>query len=159
METHKAVESPRSDGIESALAVVAFFQNNVAQADTKIGFLCVAQVGFAMALVNGGGTGDTGPLPVALPVLVCAFAFLVAGYHLVRALRPRLRFHSGGRAVTGFPRPRPRQPLTSDEVWRMAEILSGIALEKNRHIRRCIPWLALMLVVIVANGLAERAWG
>ncbi|WP_150241572.1 hypothetical protein [Nocardiopsis quinghaiensis] len=153
------MESHKGDGIDSALSVVAFFQNNVAQADTKIGFLCVAQVGFAMALVNGNGTVGAEPVPTNLPLLVCAFAFFAAGYHLVQALRPRMRFHSEGRRVTGFPRPRPQQPLTPDEVWRMAEILSEIVRDKNRHVRRCIPWLALMLIVIVANEMATEVLG
>ncbi|WP_159941679.1 MULTISPECIES: hypothetical protein [unclassified Nocardiopsis] len=153
------MESHGGDGIDSALAVVAFCQNNVAQADTKSGFLCVAQVGFAMALVNGGTSTAPGSPPAVVALLACAFAFVVSGYHLVGALRPRVRFHGGGRLVTGFPRPNPESPLTSDEVWRMAEVLSGIAMAKNRHVRRCIPWLAFMLVMIVANGVLGKVFG
>lgn len=148
METH------REDGIESALAVLAFYQNNVAQADTKIGFLCVAQVGFAMALVNGKPPTTPDFVPTLIPLLTCAVAFLASGYHLFRALRPRMRFHHEGRMMGGFLPPRPKNPLTSAEVWRMAEVLSGIVSAKNWHVQRCIPWLALLLALIVANGLS-----
>ncbi|HJE58286.1 MAG TPA: hypothetical protein K8V84_07190 [Nocardiopsis listeri] len=148
------METRGEDGIESALAVVTFYQNNVAQADTKIGFLCVAQVGFAMALVNGKPPATPDFLPTLIPLLACSFAFLASGYHLFRALRPRMRFWDEGRMIGGFLTPRPKNPLTSDEVWRMAEVLSGIVSAKNWHIQRCIPWLAFLLSLIVANGLS-----
>ncbi|MEE2042100.1 hypothetical protein ABZ234_02560 [Nocardiopsis sp. NPDC006198] len=155
-EEGMAMESRREDVIDSALAAVAFFQNNVSQADTKIGFLCAAQAGFAMALVNGEGVSEGHPITSALSLLACAFAFLASGYHLVLALRPRTLFRGGGRMVIGFPRPNSERPLTADEVWRMAEVFSTISRAKNQHIRRCIPWLAFMLVLVVANGLAGR---
>jgi hypothetical protein len=151
------MESREEDAIDSALAVVAFYQNNVAHADTKIGVLCVAQVGFALALVNSDGMTGGGPVPPHWPLVACTAAFLVAGYHLVQALRPRMSF--GGRTRREFHALGPDNRLRVEDAWRMARILSGIARTKNQHIRRCIPWVAIMLSVIVMNGVAELSFG
>ncbi len=151
--------SRMDDAIDSALALVAFSQNNVAHADTKIGVLCVAQVGFALASVNSAWITGEGPVPVVLPVAACTVAFLASGYHIAQALRPRLRFHRDGWLGMGAPCPGPRKPLTAEEAWQMAELLAEIARTKNEHIRRAVPWVAVMLTVIVASGLSEKVLG
>lgn len=152
------VAPSEEDGIHSAFAVVAFFQNNIGQADTKIGFLCVAQVGFALALVNTDPRADVGPVPGWVPLLVCCVVFALSGRHLVLALRPRTLF-GRGRMVMGFPEVPLRRPLTADEVWGMVSVLVRVSRDKNHHIRRCIPWLSLMLVLIVLNAVVPHMAG
>ncbi|CAL9475936.1 hypothetical protein SUDANB121_02949 [Nocardiopsis dassonvillei] len=150
--------SSEEDGIHSAFAVVAFFQNNIGQADTKIGFLCVAQIGFSLALINTGPPLGAGPLPGWLPLLACCVAFVLSGYHLVSALRPRTLF-GRGRMVMGLTDFSPGRPLSTDEVWGMVSVLVRVSREKNHHIQRCLPWLSLMLFLIVLNGAVSQVVG
>ncbi|MFB7667316.1 hypothetical protein ACFC1R_25800 [Kitasatospora sp. NPDC056138] len=147
---------------------MTIFQGYVQQADSKVNTLLVVHTGGAVAVVSTlGGRGDLRH-PVLTWILLAGFAtaFLVSGYHVTQALRPRLdppvppsRFAITGLAdddglgAVGPDTARWDPAAQRIEAWATARLLSQIALVKNRHVVRATPWTASMLALGMAAAL------
>ncbi|MBB6174600.1 hypothetical protein HNR23_004660 [Nocardiopsis mwathae] len=146
------------DDISAALASMTLFQNNVQQADGKVGTLLVAYAGAAVAAMSSQSElTEQGGVVAAVLLATFTFTFLGSGYHLAQALRPRMgapratnRFGiAGARAC----RPGDRA-ITTAEAWEMSQVLAVIARRKNFHVARAIPWVAAMLCVGLSGAVA-----
>lgn len=85
-----------------------------------------------------------------------AVAFLVSGYHVLQALRPRMdppalpsRFGIVGPQPEGTAAPETQ----AAEAWAMSRLLSRIALLKNRHLATATPWAGAMISCAVFAAL------
>ncbi len=146
---------PRADDAHAeatlALSVMNTFQGYLQHADAKVSTLVVAHAGAAVAVIATPSStmGRHGVLGASVLTLFVV-AFLMSGYHLIQALRPRLyssvppsEFGLMGISV---------EPLTDplaqrDAAWKMAQIFAEIARVKHKHVARAIPWTAAMLVI------------
>lgn len=149
------------ESLNVALQTVTIFHGYVQQADAKLATAATVHLGFtAVAATQAGSLGSAwtnGPLPaVASVIVVLLFAagFLVAGHHLIAALRPRL---TGPDGPNRFGLVRVGGELWSDdavrqqrEAWSLISTLSDIALHKHERIRRSLPWMILMPIATVA---------
>ncbi|MDH6123513.1 hypothetical protein [Kitasatospora sp. GP82] len=157
--------------LEVALSALTSFQGYVQQADSKVNTLLVVHTGGAVAVVSalGGRSGLRHPTPTVLLLAGFVVAFLVSGYHVAQALRPRLdpptppsRFAITGMVPDSPDGVGPEHAATDaaaqrTEAWAMVRLLSRTALAKNRHLARAVPWTAAMLALGVATALVG-AW-
>ncbi|MGW1196216.1 hypothetical protein ACWD4B_10240 [Streptomyces sp. NPDC002536] len=145
--------------VKVALGALTAFQGYVQQADAKVNTLLMVHTGGVVAAVTTlGGRAGIRWTPV-VGVLIAAFgvAFLISGFHIVQAIRPRLHaptpLNPFGITGVGLPPPPCRQ-AQCEQAWAMAELLGEIALVKNRHVQRAVPWTALMLCLGIAAAVA-----
>lgn len=156
-----AAETHRSDDVTIALTAMSTFQGYVQQADAKVSTLVVVHAGAAVAIMASQTTLAARPRPVALVTFALfALALLVSGYHLVQALRPRMRpSHRPSRfGIIGMMSDRPIDDAPA-EAWRMARLLAELAEVKYRHIACAIPWTAAMIVIGVTAALVTTLAG
>lgn len=136
--------------VNVALAALATFQGYVEQADAKINTILMVHTGGVVAAAAAlGGSWAVKSSPLVMTVL-SAFgaAFVVSGFHVVKALRPRIHppvpLNPFGMTGTALCPPVTRR-AQRDYAWAMAGFLGEIALTKNRHLVRATPWTVLML--------------
>jgi hypothetical protein len=155
MTDHPIGRSTSTD-LETALAAMTAAQGYVQQADAKVNTLLVLHTGGTVAVLGvlGGASGRS--VVVWMLLALFALAFLVSGYHVLQALRPRLespglpnRF--GITAARPTDADDPAEPAA--EAWAMARLLSRIALLKNRHLARATPWAGVMISSAVFAAL------
>ncbi|MGV9772050.1 hypothetical protein [Streptosporangium sp. NPDC003464] len=154
-------ELSAAESLNVALQTLTIFHGYVQQADSKLATTATVHLGFtAVAATQIGSMGKawTGgpPLAVAAVIVVLLFTagFLVAGHHLVAALRPRLTGPAGPNRF-GLVRtdgvPSPADAVRQQrEVWSLISTLADVALHKHERIRRCLPWMVLMPIATVA---------
>ncbi|MGV9453321.1 hypothetical protein [Streptomyces sp. NPDC003635] len=141
--------------VAAGLGALSAFQGYVQEADAKINSMLVVHTGGVVAVVTTLGNGDRhrqGPLTDAALALF-AVTFVVSGYHLARAMRPRLRVPLplspfGFMGLDIPPAADPRELCA--QLWDMARLLGVIAHAKNRHLLRAMPWTGVMLCCGVA---------
>lgn len=145
-----------------ALTMMNTFQGYLQHADAKVSTLVVAHAGAAVAIIATPSSA-LGRHGVVAPAVLALFGvtFLMSGYHLIQALRPRLSSpvppsEFGLMGVSAEP---PADPSAQrDAAWEMVRIFAEIARVKHEHVARAIPWTAAMLVVglggVVATALA-----
>lgn len=151
-----------TEELQLLTTITSSFQAATTQADSKIsmllviqpgaGMVAMAQAGRVVELVRAGGAIAAVLLALSGMFVAC---YLISGYHLLAALRPRTPA-TGAANVFAFPDiQRSGRQLGSftaeqlrDQAWRLAEVLADIAMTKNLHIRRAIAWIAVLLVVI-----------
>ncbi|MEV0177264.1 hypothetical protein AB0I00_39975 [Streptomyces sp. NPDC050803] len=136
--------------VAAGLGALAAFQGYVQEADAKINSMLVVHTGGVVAVVTtlgADGRDRSGPL-IDLALAGFAVAFLVSGFHLGRAMRPRLHvplplspFGFMGLDIPPAADPR----LLCSQLWDMARLLGAIAHAKNRHLLRAMPWTGVML--------------
>ncbi|GAA1196031.1 hypothetical protein F4556_003680 [Kitasatospora gansuensis] len=163
MESH-----PEPSALTVALSALTAFQGYVQQADSKVNTLLVVHTGGVVAVVSALAGRDAPvrfPLPTLLVMAGFAIAFLLSGFHVLQALRPRLdppvppsRFAITGINHLGLGHATGVDPAAQRiEAWAMAQLLAQIALVKNQHLARATPWTAAMLVLGVGAALL-RSW-
>ncbi|MEN3534307.1 hypothetical protein AAH991_04260 [Microbispora sp. ZYX-F-249] len=147
------------EALTVALTTLGTFQGYVQHADAKVATVTTVHLGAAAvaatqmgALAGLRAPGAPAALSVVAIVLITLYVagFLVAGYHLVQGLRPRLggpggpnRFGLAGPArVTS----RVSVPQQEQEAWLLVGTLADLSREKHRRVGRALPWTALMLV-------------
>lgn len=147
------------DDVAVALAVMTACQAYVQQADVKVSILMAVQAGAVVGLMSAGKEGKfelTDPGTFVLGVFVVAS--MVAGFHLIRALRPRLGPDISP-SLYGIMRIPEQPPMGAaaqlEEAWAMARTLAQLAQAKYEHVRRAIPWTAVTL----AAGLIRVVLG
>ncbi|OUC99785.1 hypothetical protein [Streptosporangium minutum] len=149
-EELSAVES-----LNIALQTITIFHGYVQQADTKLATTATVHLGFtAVAATQVGSLGNawTNGLPMAaaavIIVLLFTAGFLLAGHHLIAALRPRLAGPAGpnrfGLVRTGEVPSQADPAKQQREAWALISTLADIALHKHNRIRRSLPWMILM---------------
>jgi hypothetical protein len=145
-----------ADDVKVALAVMATGQAYVQQADMKVSILIALQAGAVVGL-TAARAASSAPATISTVMFgVFLATSLVAGSHLLLALRPRL---SGDVApsrygIVGIPeRPPVGAAAQRDEAWAMARTLSALAEVKYRQIGRAIPWITLTLITGTAAAL------
>ncbi len=156
---------PRADDTHAdaalALSVMNTFQGYLQHADAKVSTLVVAHAGAAVAAIAtpSSTVGRHGVMGVSVLALFVV-AFLMSGYHLIKALRPRLysSLPPSEFGIMGISAEPPADPLAQrDAAWEMAQIFAEIALVKHEHVARAIPWTAAMLVIGLC-GVAASAF-
>ncbi|OLT26519.1 hypothetical protein BJF79_43470 [Actinomadura sp. CNU-125] len=150
-------DNASADDVAVALAVMATGQQYVQHADTKVSILIALQAGAVVGLTATRAAAGSHPATISTVLFgVLLAASLVAGTHLLWALRPRL---TGDDVPSRFGIVRiPEHPPAGaaaqrDEAWAMARILAALAETKYRHIGRAMPWLALGLVAGTAGAI------
>jgi disulfide bond formation protein DsbB len=144
--------------VKVALTALTTFQGYVQQADEKANVMVVVHTGGVVAVVTAvGGTAGAQWSPV-LGILLLGFtvAFLVSGFHIMRALRPSTHAPAVANpfGVTGLDAVPAVDPWTqAEQLWAMARFLGGIALAKNRALARATPWTALVFCLGVASAV------
>ncbi|MCD7437851.1 hypothetical protein [Streptomyces lincolnensis] len=141
--------------LAAGLGALTAFQGYVQEADAKINSMLVAHTGGVVAVVTTLGAPGGQRFGTVGRIVLAAFAcaFLVSGFHLGRAMRPRLHTPLP-RSPFGFmgldipPATDPRKLCA--QLWDMARLLGCIAHAKNRHLTRAMPWTGLMLCLGVA---------
>ncbi|GIH60828.1 hypothetical protein [Microbispora siamensis] len=147
------------EALTVALTTVGTFQGYVQHADAKVATVTTVHLGAAAVAATqmGALTGLRAPgAPIApgvvAVVLVTLYVagFLVAGYHLVQGLRPRLGGPAGpnrfGLAGPGSGSSRVSIAQQEREAWLLVGTLAELSREKHRRVGRALPWTALMLV-------------
>lgn len=145
-----------AESLTVALTTITVFNAYVQQAETKVTVAATVHLGAAaLAASQAGGLAplwEAGPAGVAVGVALLAgfgTGFLVAGCHLVLALRPDLRAPGGGNGF-GLVRRAGTAPRTrAADARELAEVLAEVALRKHRHVRAALPWMALTFVSVV----------
>ncbi len=136
--------------VAAGLGALSAFQGYVQEADAKVNSMLVVHTGGVVAVVTALGTGGAHRHGRVTDVVLAAFAvtFLISGYHLALAMRPRLEvplplspFGFMGLDIPPAADPR----LLCAQLWDMARLLGTIAHAKNRHLMRATPWTGLML--------------
>lgn len=145
--------------VKVALGALTAFQGYVQQADAKVNTLLMVHTGgvVAAATALGGRAGIRWTPAVCGLLLAFGVAFCFSGFHIVKAIRPRLHaptpLNPFGITGVGLPPPTDRR-AQCEQAWAMAELLGKIAMTKNRHVLRALPWTALMLCLGVAAAIA-----
>ncbi|MEU6413097.1 hypothetical protein [Microbispora sp. NPDC046933] len=147
------------EALTVALTTVGAFQGYVQHADAKAATVATVHLGAAAvaatqmgALAGLRASGAPIALRVVAVVLVTLYVagFLVAGYHLVQGLRPRLGGPGGpnrfGLTGPGSESSRVRVAQQEREAWLLVGTLAELSREKHRRVGRALPWTALMLV-------------
>ncbi|MER5649226.1 hypothetical protein [Streptosporangium sp. NPDC002524] len=148
------------ESLNIALQALTIFHGYVQQADAKLATVATVHLGFtAVAATQAGDLGQAwrsgSPPAVAMVILVVLFAAgcLVAGHHLVAALRPRLTKPAGPNRfglIRAAEVPSPASAAEQQrEAWSLISTLADVALRKHERIRRSLPWMALMPFAIV----------
>ncbi|MGI5166575.1 hypothetical protein ACQEU3_19690 [Spirillospora sp. CA-253888] len=139
-----------------ALTAVGTFQSYLQHADAKVSVLSAVLAGSAGAMLS---TVDGASAAFSLLYMV---AFLGAGLHLARALRPRLDDDSTTSAfgIMGIGDRLPASAAAQrDEAWAMARILADAAVLKHRHVVRALPWTAASVVLAITRILWSSITG
>ncbi|MEV4455160.1 hypothetical protein [Microbispora sp. NPDC049633] len=147
------------EALTVALTTVGTFQGYVQHADAKVATVTTVHLGAAAvaatqmgALTGLRAPGSPAALGVVAVVLVTLYVagFLVAGYHLVQGLRPRLGGPDGPNrfGLAGPARGRSQVSVMQQEreAWLLVGTLAELSREKHRRVGRALPWTALMLV-------------
>ncbi|MFF4410228.1 hypothetical protein ACFY2W_24650 [Streptomyces sp. NPDC001262] len=156
----REVEQREADeiSVKVALGALTAFQGYVQQADAKVNTLLMVHTGGVVAAVAAlGGRAAIRWTPVVDGLLLAfAVAFCASGFHIAKAIRPRLHAPTPpnpfGITGVGLPPP-PCRRAQCEQAWAMAELLGEIALAKNRHVQRAVPWTALMLCLGVVAAV------
>ncbi len=147
------------EALTVALTTVGTFQGYVQHADAKVATVTTVHLGAAavaatqMGALAGlrapGAPAALGVVPIVLITLYMA-GFLVAGYHLVQGLRPRLGGPDGPNrfGLAGPSSGSSQVSVTQQEreAWLLVSTLAELSREKHRRVGRALPWTALMLV-------------
>ncbi|MGI5453808.1 hypothetical protein ACQEWB_11670 [Streptomyces sp. CA-249302] len=148
--------------VAAGLGALTAFQGYVQEADAKVNSMLVVHTGGLVAVVTTLGSGGGRPRGAVTDVALAAFAvtFLVSGYHLALAMRPRLELplplSPFGFMGLGIP-PATDPGRLCGQLWDMAHLLGHIAHAKNRHLCRAMPWTGLMLCLGVTVSLLGTA--
>jgi hypothetical protein len=162
------------DELNLTLTTAATFRDATQHADAKANMVTAihAGVGAVVAtqvqgLVHAGGHAP-GPLSLALRTCAVVFpvVFLLSGFHLVRAIRPRTMSPPGCNRFA-FPSmsragAQPQAGSTIEEIsaeaWAQSKLLATVAATKNRHVDRAIIWTsATVMAAVIWLGLACMA--
>ncbi|MFJ4789892.1 hypothetical protein [Streptomyces sp. NPDC088794] len=136
--------------VAAGLGALSAFQGYVQEADAKVNSMLVVHTGGVVAVVTALGTGDGRRHGAVADVVLALFAltFLISGFHLALAMRPRLDvpLPLSPFGFMGLDIPPAADPsLLCAQLWDMARVLGAIAHAKNRHLRHAMPWTGLML--------------
>ncbi|MFG1947525.1 hypothetical protein [Nonomuraea sp. NPDC048826] len=148
----------RAEALTVALTSLDTFNGYVQQAEAKVTTMVTIHLGVsALAATQVGAVAPhlaaSLPSAVGFAALLSIFCvgFLIAGCHLALALRPDLRAPYGVNRF-GLVRPtkagRPPASTTKqlEEVRLLIEVLTTVALQKHRRVRRALPWMGLTSV-------------
>jgi hypothetical protein len=157
--------------LDSALATVDSFQSSIQHADTKVGVLLGAHGAVGMYGVGAfahmgevAAAGRTTTLLAGTLTMAFVVGLAFAAYHLIDALRPRLRAPDGPNrfafptvAASRIVPPPGGTGRQRDEVWQLAGTLARIAMAKHRSVHRSLPWIGVTAVATL-GWTALQAW-
>ena len=143
-----------------SLRTVELVQASIRHADTKIAgissVVCGGAVFLAGQLTDTARFGDTGGVYLGAGFLSAALALLGlvgAAWQLADGLRPRLStaeatgpFGLVALAGGAGPDQLPGHGWETRELWRLAQALARIALDKHLRVRRSLAWVFLALI-------------
>jgi len=145
--------------MDLSLRTVEIVQASIRHADSKIAGISSVVGGGALflagQLTDTGRFSDTAGGYLAAAFVSAALALLGligAGWQLADALRPRLSSaeETGPFGLialaAGTPGQKPGAGWETPEVWRLAQALARIALDKHLRVRRSLAWVFLALL-------------
>lgn len=147
-----------------AMTTAAEFAKTHHHADLKVSALLVVHGGLAAATAGQATPiweifADGGVHRWIVLILLGLFGlgFLAGGYYLVQSLRPRTtppaganRFAFADLSSRSSPPARTSARDQCEEAWKLARMLSAIAVVKFRYASLALGWIAFMLVDFLA---------
>ncbi|WP_433540446.1 hypothetical protein ACQP10_34785 [Streptosporangium sandarakinum] len=157
--------STKAELLNMTLVRLGVFQTYIQHADAKAGTLVAIHAGTAALAAGNVDTATAlwkagvAPGVVGVALLACfACGFLIAGHHLIAAIRPRLKEPAGSNrfGLAGYaPGATEAQQRQDDleeqarEAERLINVLADVARAKYARITRAVPWMVLMFVTTV----------
>ncbi|GHE26682.1 hypothetical protein GCM10017673_30780 [Streptosporangium violaceochromogenes] len=157
------------ESLTIALTAVGTFQTYVEHADAKVTTVAGFHIGAAAVAAAQTGTLRAAwqahpAIAPAVAVLLALYTagFLVAGYHLLQGIRPRLGVPAGANrfGLAGLrDGKRSRAAERERQAWHLADSLAEVARAKHTRVRRSLPWTALMLLSVLVWLVLGSAYG